>query len=188
MANKKGILSVFSQDFIWFKNGIITFLTIFLLSILFVSGCERKGNSAGKDMGSADKDMGKDEESKMDSFVKKCNAAHDEWVVCMREGVACPKLSPFQLLISLPQYIPPVKEIIENITECQIKYKEGIEESFKFLSKEQLEQKQNIFEELKAINLKQPLRKDIIKCRFTDEQAHFTFSEVSKQKLCSKVE
>ena len=98
--------------------------------------------------------MGKDEESKMDSFVKKCNATHDEWKVCLREEVACPE--PSLTLMNPPQYIPPVKEIIENITECQIKYKEGIEESFKFLSKEQLEQKQNIFEELKAINLKQP--------------------------------
>ena len=176
MANKKGILSVFSQDFIWFKNGIITFITIFLLSILFVSGCDPKGKSVDKD-----------EESKMDSFVKKCNATHDEWVVCLRKGVDCPELSP--VLINPPQYIPPVKEIIENITECQIKYKEGIEESFKFLSKEQLEQKQNIFEELKAINWGQlTSREDVIKCRFTDEKASFTFAEASKQKLCSKVE
>ena len=182
MANKKGILSVFSQNFIWFKSGIITFLTIFLLSVLIISGCDRKGKSAGRDMG-----KGKGEESKMDSFVKKCNAAHDEWVFCMRGGVTCPELSP--VLVYPPRYIPSVETIIKDITECQIKYKEGIEESFEFLSKEQLEQeqKQNIFEEL-AINWRQPSRKDIIKCRFADKKVHFTFAEVSKQKLCGKVE
>lgn len=166
------------KDLAWTKNRTIALLTVFLLSAFFINGCHRKGKDTREEQ----------ETNKMDAFVEKCNTAHEELVACMESGIVCPTLEPTLLYPPALNYSPLPETIREHMKECLNTYEKSTEESFKILSKEQMEKKQNAFAEFKIIlsKYKYLSDEDIIKCRLVEPMAQFAFFEISKQKICSE--
>ena len=191
MTNK--ISSIFSQNFIWFKSGIITFFTVFLLSVLFVSGCGRKGKSDDKNGNESKEESESKEEVDMDAFVEKCNRVHELLKLCLVEVNVPKALVPSNILLYLP---PPTEEEMEKyageMKDCMEVYRKNLKESFKLLPQKQSEQKQKEFEEIKYMD--NPLSNRAIDyatacgSKIPHHRQLICFTEITQERLCGEVE
>ena len=94
------------------KNAIVL-LMVFLLSVVFMSGCEGSGRSTtGNDT------YGSGEEN--NSFVAKCNQIHNEWLICTRRAFSFS---------------------VKEIARCRSNYNINLVKVLNLLTAEQIEQR-----------------------------------------------